>query len=100
MAHARIGRIRMKAGAQIIPMRRGMTVSSDRKAEFLAHVGRCFDSYAWKQDQKPDAIVLVLGGIKQPAHVYWTIRGDSEGGGTSMLSLAASALTREIVEPS
>lgn len=100
MGAARIGRIRLKDGAEIVPIRQGVMIREDRKSAFLSHVGQCFDSYVGARGENPDAIVLVFGGVKQSAEAYWTIRGNSQGGGTSMLSLAAATITREIVDPS
>lgn len=100
MGQARIGRIRLKDGAEVVPLRPGTAVRSDRKADFLAHIARSFDSYAGRRGEQPDSIVVVMGGLKQTADVFWTIRGESQGGGTSVLCLAQAAITREIVDPS
>lgn len=95
MGQARIGKVTMKTGARILPFR-GAAVHNDRKANFVNHAGSCFDSYVAKTGQEPDALVVVLGGLKQDAIPSWTVQGDSEGGATTMLALAAAALGREI----
>lgn len=94
MAAARIGRIRIKAGDNVIAMR-GTAVRNDRKTNFVNHAGSCFDSYVAATGQEPDALVVVLGGVKQTARCSWTVQGDSEGGAATMLAFAAAALNRE-----
>jgi hypothetical protein len=96
MSHARIGRIRMKAGAEIVPLRRGAPIRSDRKTDFVNHFAASFDSHAIKYSDEPEAFVVVFLGLKQSAEAYWLIRGDSKGGGTSVLCLAQGVLQREI----
>lgn len=95
MAAARIGRVRLKADRNVIAIR-GAEVRSDRKAHFVNHVGACFDAYVSDYGQQPDAIVLVLGGVKQNARCSWTVQGESEGAATSMLALATGVMTREV----
>jgi hypothetical protein len=100
MGQARIGRIRMKAGgAEVRAFRPGAPIVNDRRANFLRHTAASFDSYRLKYGDDPDAMVMVLGGLKQTAEAFWIVRGDSEGGGTTMLAFAQSALQREISNP-
>lgn len=99
MAQARIGRITLKAGgAEVIPLRRGAQVHSDRKANFINHAGQVFDSYALRYGEQPDAMVMVLGGLRQAAETFWIVRGDSEGGATTMLALAQASIQRQLIE--
>lgn len=84
----------------VVPIHAGMTVTRDRKAEFLNHLAQCFDSYTARNGYEPDASVFVLCGLKQTADCYWSIRGDSEGGGTTILALAQTAISKEIINPS
>jgi hypothetical protein len=96
MAQARIGRVRLKEGATVIPIRAGSQINNDRRANFVNHVAASFDSYRIAHGQDPDALVMVLGGLKQTGEAYWIIRGDSEGGCTTMLSFAQATIQREI----
>lgn len=77
---------------------RGARPTEDRKAEFLNWMGAAYDKYVQKMEQTPDALVCVLGGLKQPARADWLIQGESRGGGTSVLALAHATIIRELVE--
>jgi hypothetical protein len=97
MGHARIGRVRMKNdGAEIIPLRPGASIENVQRDNFTAHVAASFNSYSAKYGEEPDAMVLVLGGLKQSGEAFWIIRGDSQGGATSMLAFAQATIQREI----
>lgn len=85
--------------ASVIPMRDGLTVTRDRKAEFVNHMAQCFDSFTQRNGHEPDASVFVFCGLKQPADVFWTIRGDSQGGSTTILAFAQAAISRQIINP-
>lgn len=98
MGHARIGKVRFKDSATVIPLRKGADVRNDRKMNFVNHAGCCIDSYAAKRGEFPDAMVLVLCGVKQDSEAFWIVRGDSEGGGASVLALAQATIQREISE--
>jgi hypothetical protein len=80
----------------VVPLRAGAPIHNDRKANFLRHVAASFDSYVLKHGYDPDALVMVFGGLKQSAEPYWIIRGESEGGATTMLAFAQATLQREI----
>lgn len=79
---------------------RGKPVESDRRAVFLNWLAQEFDSYVEATGREPDALVIVFGGLKQEARPSWMIRGESEGGGTTMLALAQATLMHEIASPS
>lgn len=68
---------------------RGGEVENERRAAFVQAVAASFDLYVERNGQEPDAVVYVLCGIKQPPQIAWDIRGDSMGGPTSILSIAA-----------
>lgn len=95
MAHARIGKVRAK-DANVIGLRGSLPLRCDRKDQFVQNLSQSFDSYVRKYGEEPDAVVSVLGGLKQTAEAYWCVRSDSEGGGTTMLAVAQATLTREI----
>lgn len=97
MAHARIGRFRLKdGGAEVVAIHRGAPIRNDQKDHFTNHTGAAFDSYVLAHGYEPDAVVLVMGGLKQSARVAYSVRGDSQGGATSMLALAQAAIQREM----
>lgn len=76
---------------------RGVERSSEaeeRRAEVINAVAEAFDKYVDDYGVVPDGIVAVFGGVKQTAVVSWLVRGESEGGATSMQALAAFALMR------
>lgn len=77
----------------------GAQISSDRRAHFLNYVAGAFDAYVKLHGEEPDAIVSVMGGLKQDARCSWTIGGASEGGATTMLAFAQAVLTRELCNP-
>lgn len=95
MSHARIGKVTPKP-QRVISIRPDVEVKDDRKAAFANHVAASFESYARKYGERPDSVVVVMGGLKQSAEAYWMVLGDSSGGSTTMLCLAASVLNREI----
>lgn len=73
----------------------GAPICNDRKAAFLDAVATSFDAYIKDFGAEPDAIVYVLGGIKQTARPGWSMYGESMDGATSMKAFAAMALMRE-----
>ena len=92
-AAVRIVNVRPK---KVVALRGKAPIVRDRKDQFISNVSQSFDSYVRKYGYEPDAIVSVLGGVKQSTEAFWAIRGDSEGGGTSVLALATAVLNREI----
>lgn len=96
MGHARIGRIRLKSGATVIPLHKGALVVSDRRAAFLRQTAASCDSYLLKTGEVPDAMVTVFCGLRQDSHLFWAIRGESEGGASSILALAQSTIQRHL----
>lgn len=92
-AAVRIVNVRPK---KVVALRGALPLKCDRKDQFIRNVSQSFDSYVRRYGYEPDAVVTVLCGVKQNAEAFWVVRGDSEGGGTSILALAASALNREI----
>lgn len=93
MAAARIGRVKYK---NVVPLRQGVDVQSAHRGDVVNHLANSYDSYTKAQGCEPDAAVVVFCGLKQSAEAYWIVRGDSSGGGSSILSLAAATITREI----
>ncbi len=65
----------------------------------MQQAAQAYDSHVRTHGVEPDAMVNIYCGLKQPADVYWAVRGDSEGGATSVLALAQAALNRAIVNP-
>jgi hypothetical protein len=70
-------------------------INSDRRASFMAAVAQSFELYVADYGHEPDAIVYTLSGIKQPSRTAWVIEGESRGGATSVLCLAAMHMARE-----
>lgn len=68
---------------------KGGPIENERREAFLQAVAASFDLYVESHAQEPDAIVYVLCGVKQPSRIAWDIRGESAGGPTSILSIAA-----------
>lgn len=75
----------------------GAAVTNERRAHFLTHTAASFDRYVEGLGYEPDALMIVMGGLKQTARPTWTVCGDSEGGPTTMLLLAAGAFTKEAI---
>lgn len=75
-------------GADVVTLRGG-PIENERRAAFLQPVAASFDHYVEANGQEPDAVVYVMCGIKQSSQIAWDIHGDSAGGPTSILSLAA-----------
>lgn len=84
--------------AEVIGLR-GVVGENDRKALLLQAVSASFDLYVTDWGEEPDAIVYVLGELKQTCRPGWQISGASEGGATSMQSVAAMSLLRDIIAP-
>lgn len=76
---------------------RGAAVTNERRAHFLTHLAASFDAYVADIGEEPDALVIVMGGLKQTARPTWTVCGDSEGGPTTMLALAHVSLLKEVI---
>ena len=68
---------------------KGGEIENERRAAFVQAVAASFDLYLEATGVEPEAIVYVLCGLKLPARIAWDIRGDSIGGGSSILSMAA-----------
>lgn len=68
---------------------KGGAIENERRAAFMQAVVASFDLYVATYGQEPEAVVYVLCGLTQPSQIAWDIRGDSMGGPTSILSLAA-----------
>lgn len=68
---------------------KGASISNARREAFLQAVGASFDIYVEHHGYEPDAIVYTLCGLKQALQMAWHICGESEGGATSVLALAA-----------
>lgn len=64
-------------------------IASDRRAAFMAAVAQSFELYVAEYGFEPDAIVYTLCGLKQPSRIAWVIEGESQGGPTTILALAA-----------
>lgn len=83
----------------------GGPLQNESRAAFVQAVAASFDLYVERHGHEPDAIVYVLCGLKQPSTIAWDIRGDSMGGPTSVLSIAAvhcqaeAASSRQGVDP-
>ncbi len=74
---------------------RGGEVSNDRRDRFVQAVAATFDKYVKDYGVEPDAMVYIMGGIKQRALIGWDINGESTEGTTSFLALAAVHMTTE-----
>lgn len=99
MTHARtrIGKVTLKGGATILPLHRDRDLSHDeRRADFLQAVTQSYDRYVSDFGQRPDAVVYILGGVRQSARAHWAVDGDSRGAATSMLAFAHAVLGREV----
>lgn len=68
---------------------KGGAIENERREAFMRAVATSYDFYVEEHGHDPDAIVYVLCGIKQPSQIAWDIQGESQGGPTSILSLAA-----------
>jgi hypothetical protein len=68
---------------------KGGAVENERRTAFMRAVASSYDLYLEAVGEEPDAIVYVLCGIRQQSRIAWDIHGDSAGGPTSILSLAA-----------
>lgn len=68
---------------------KGGPLENERRAAFIQAVAASFDLYMESCGFEPDALVYVLCGLTQPSQIAWDIRGDSMGGPTSILSVAA-----------
>lgn len=66
----------------------GAQIKSDRRASFIQTVAMSYDRYIKAYGEQPDAIVLILGGIKQTSQIGWDVEGESQQGMTSLLALA------------
>ena len=73
----------------VVALKRGTQIANARREAFLQAVSASFDHYVEKQGHEPDAVVYVLCGLKQTSSIGWHVTGDSEGGATSVLSMAA-----------
>lgn len=69
---------------------KGGPVTSQRREEFVQAVAASFDLYVESLGAEPDAIVYVMGGIKQTSRISWHMSGETEGGATTMLCVAAA----------
>jgi hypothetical protein len=74
---------------------RGEGVASARRASFLQAVAESFDLYVKDHGCEPDGLVYVMAGIRQTSQIGWHIEGESEGGATSVIALAAVHCLRE-----
>ena len=70
-------------------------VDDDRKRAFLDVLAAAYDDYVSGQGQIPDAIAVVLGGLKQAGQPSYMVNGDSQGGSTTWLTFASACLMRE-----
>lgn len=95
MGVARIGRIRLK-DTNVVALSGKAFSQDERKAEVLNHVAHSYDRYVKDFGRRPDAIVGVLGGIRQSSRSFWVVNGDSRGGAKSMLSLAHATLIKDL----
>jgi hypothetical protein len=68
---------------------KGQEVENERRDAFMRAVALSYDVYVREHGQEPDAIVYVLNGLTKPSQIAWDIQGDSQGGPSSILSLAA-----------
>lgn len=68
---------------------KGGEIENERRAAFMRAIAASFDLYVATYGQEPDATVYVLCGLQQPSQIGWDVRGGSEKGLTSVLSLAA-----------
>lgn len=68
---------------------KGGSLNQERRDQFAKAVAISFDRYVEEYGSEPDALVYVLCGIRQPSHIAWDVQGDSKGGVTSVLSIAA-----------
>ena len=77
----------------------GGTLDSERRQEFLNNIAASFDLYVQRTGCEPDALVVVMGGVKQSVRSSWLFKGETEGAGTSMLALAHAVIGKEIYNP-
>ena len=77
----------------------GANLDSDRRRDFLNHIFHAYDTYVQLTGLEPDALVVVMGGVKQPSRVNWLMQGESRGASTSMLALAHAVIGKEIYNP-
>ncbi len=73
-----------------------VNLTSDRRSEFLNNIAASFDLYVQMTGEEPDALVAVMGGIKQSSRSSWLCKGETEGATTSMLALAHCVIGRDI----
>lgn len=83
--------------SNVIPIGDGPVTA--RRALFLERLAAAFDGFAEHVGAEPEAMVMVLCGLKQDAEVSYIVQGDSEGGETSVLAYAQAAITRAILLP-
>jgi hypothetical protein len=76
----------------------GQPVENDRRRQFAESATASFDAYVESFGVEPEAMVWVFGGLKQSARSGWLVTGDSEGGPTTMVALAAAVLTTNMFD--
>jgi hypothetical protein len=95
MGHAAIGKVRLKNGAAVLPIRKGHAVDSSRRDDFAREVILRFGEYVEQFGSEPEAVVFVLGGVTQPIEVYYVTEGETDGKENAILAMASVALHRE-----
>lgn len=82
--------------SEVVVSLRAGPVSTEARSEFMRHVAEAFDDYVRAHSDEPEALVMVFCGLRQPARSGWLIRGESEGGGCTVVCLAQGALQSAI----
>lgn len=80
-----------------VPLHKGLFLASEARAAFLQQAAGGFDAYVEAYGHEPDAMIHVYCGLKQTARSGWLFRGESEGGGTSLLALASATLMKDAI---
>ena len=70
-------------------------INNPRRDRFMKAVVNSFDLYVRDNGHEPEAIVYVLCGLKQSSRIAWDVTGDSAGGATSIIALAAAHMLAE-----
>lgn len=96
MGAARIGRVVMKGN--VAPIRTSLLQDVGLRQERGQLFQHALDDYIDQHGESPEAVVIVLCGLKQPANLYWGIEGASRGGATSVLSLAQTAIQNHLAD--
>lgn len=85
---------RTPSGEKVVSLT-GAPVTEDRREAFLAAVGLSYDLYVKSEGAEPDAIVYVLNGLRKSSRLGWHTSGESQGGSTAIIALAAIHIMAE-----